>query len=80
MVFEYDLPKSILDNMQQFHNYRLTIQKQPGKQVSLLNVDLGFVNEIKSYEPANFYTEAADHKKLNARGDLKIDRSFFVKF
>ncbi len=80
MVFEYELPKSMFDNMRQFHNYRLTIQKQPGKQVSLLNVDLGFKNEIKSYEPASFYTETADHKKLNARGDLKIDRSFLVKF
>jgi len=80
LVFEYELPADIFANMQKYHNYRLTIQKQPGKQLSRLAVDLGFKNKIKSYSPANFYSTAADASRLTASGDLKIDRSFFIEF
>ncbi len=80
LVFEYELPVEILTNMQKYRNYRLTIQKQPGKQLSRLAVDLGFKNEIKSYSPANFYSTATDSSRLTASGDLKIDRSFFIEF
>lgn len=80
LVFEYELPNLLLDNLKKFNNYRLTIQKQPGRQVNKLAVDLSFQNEIKSYSPANFYTEAPNHKELKAVGDLNIDRSYFVNF
>lgn len=80
LVFEYELPNTVMDNMKKYNNYRLTIQKQPGKQVNKLAVDLVFKNEIKSYSPANFYSETNDHKQLKAGGDLKIDRSYFVNF
>jgi hypothetical protein len=80
LSFTYELPSALYENMKQYHNYRLTIQKQPGKQVSKLSVDLGFLNEIKSYSPANFYSEATDHKHLKSQGDLNIDRSFFLNF
>ncbi|MCX6792984.1 MAG: DUF4012 domain-containing protein [Candidatus Falkowbacteria bacterium] len=80
LVFEYELPNSVMENMKKFNNYRLTIQKQPGRQVNKLAVDLVFKNEIKSYSPANFYSETKDHKQLKAGGDLRIDRSYFVNF
>lgn len=80
LVFDYELPPALYENMKNYHNYRLTIQKQPGKQVNKLVVDLGFQNEIKSYSPTNFYSEAADYKHLTADGDLTVDRSFFVNF
>jgi len=80
LVFEYELPASIRENMATYKNYRLTIQKQPGKQIRALSVDLGFANEIKSYSPRDFYTESSDHKHLHAQGDLKIDRSFLINF
>jgi len=80
LSFEYELSNAVLDNMRNYNNYRLTIQKQPGRQVNKLAVDLSFKNEIKSYSPANFYSETKDHKQLKAGGDLKIDRSYFVNF
>jgi len=80
LVFEYELANTILANMKSYNNYRLTIQKQPGKQVNKLNVDLVFKNEIKSYSPASFYSETNNQKQLKANGDLKIDRSYFVNF
>lgn len=80
LTFEYELPDYIIKNLKNYNNYRLTIQKQPGKQVNKLDVDLSFNNEIKSYSPASFYSEANDKKSLQSRGDLKIDRSFFVNF
>ena len=80
MTFEYELPQAMADNLQKYHNYRLTIQKQPGKQVSRLAVDLKFLNKIKSYSPANFYSEASSQQELQASGDLLIDRSYFVNF
>lgn len=80
LTFEYELPDSMTENLKKYNNYRLTIQKQPGKQVSRLAVDLSFINEIKSYSPANFYSEAPNHRNLKADGDLLIDRSYFVNF
>ncbi len=80
LVFDYELPQATLDNMKKYNNYRLTIQKQPGRQINKLNVDLSFKNKIKSYSPATFYSEASDSQNLKASGDLKIDRSFFVNF
>lgn len=80
LVFEYELPNNIIDNMKKYNNYRLTIQKQPGKQVNKLTVDLAFQNAIKSYSPATFYSAAANPKELSASGDLAVDRSFFVDF
>lgn len=80
LVFEYELPADIVANMKKFNNYRLTIQKQPGKQVNRLAVDLAFKNEIKSYSPANFYSTAEKASRLTASGDLIIDRSFLINF
>ncbi len=80
LVFEYELPSEILSNMRKFNNYRLTIQKQPGKHLSRLAVDLAFKNKIKSYSPANFYSTASEASRLRANGDLTIDRSFFINF
>ncbi len=80
LVFEYELPKQILENMKNYKNYRLIVQKQPGKQLSKLTVDVSFQNDIKSYHPANFYSGAGGPKQLTAEGDLSVDRSFFVNF
>jgi len=80
LSFEYELPDSIIKNMHTYNNYRLTIQKQPGKEVNKLDVDLSFKNAIKSYSPASFYSGSPDKKSLDSQGDLKIDRSFLVNF
>ncbi|MDP2736556.1 MAG: DUF4012 domain-containing protein [bacterium] len=76
ITLEYKLPSSIMLNS----NYGLYIQKQPGKELNYLSVDLSFKNGIKSYSPASLYMLKTGPTKLRWEGDLNIDRSFNVNF
>ena len=76
IMIEYKLPSSIMLN----NNYGLYIQKQPGKELKYLSVDLSFKNGIKSYNPASLYMKKISPFNVKWEGDLNIDRSFEVKF
>lgn len=80
LSFEYILPRQLADNMKQYNNYSLLIQKQPGSQNTKLTVDANFNNAIKSYNPINLSTDAADGRRFKATGTLSIDRSFLINF
>lgn len=76
ITLEYKLPASVILN----NNYSLYIQKQPGKKLDNLTVDLSFKNGIKSYNPASLSMMRAGPTGLKWQGDLNIDRNFEVKF
>jgi hypothetical protein len=76
ITLEYKLPSSIMLN----NNYGLYIQKQPGKELDNLSVDLNFKNGIKSYSPANLSMKKINSTRMKWLGDLGIDRSFEIKF
>lgn len=76
LTVEYKLPESIISA----GNYGLYIQRQPGKAVKEALVDLSFINDIKSYNPASLYMTKIGPNKISWEGDLSIDRSFNVNF
>ena len=76
ITVEYKLPPSIKSN----NNYGLYIQKQPGKELNYLSVDLSFKNGIKSYSPASLYMQKVNPARVKWEGDLNIDRSFEIRF
>ncbi len=76
LTIEYKLP-----NLNSFSkNYSLYMQKQPGKEVNEMAVDLNFANTIKSYSPASLSTQRISPTKIKWEGDLNIDRSFKIEF
>lgn len=76
ITLEYKLPSSVTLN----NNYGLYIQKQPGKELDNLSVDLNFKNGIKSYSPTSLSMQKISPIRVKWQGDLNIDRSFEVKF
>ena len=76
LTAEYKLPPAIRLN----NNYGLYIQKQPGKELDSLTVDLSWKNVIKSYSPASLSMQKIGPKRVKWEGDLNIDRSFEVRF
>lgn len=80
LVFEYELPERMTANMNTYHNYSLTVQKQPGTKSSRLSVDARFNNAIQSYNPQNLYSRLSEKNRFVSEGDLAIDRSFLINF
>ncbi len=80
VLFQYRLPKLLSDNLNEYKNYGLLIQKQPGAGSSRLTVDASFHNRIQSYEPSNLSTTLKETNRFSTTGDLKIDRRFLIKF
>jgi hypothetical protein len=76
ITLEYKLPSSVMSN----NNYSLYIQKQPGKELDNLSVDLSFKNGIKSYSPASLSMKKINPTRMKWSGDLGIDRDFEIKF
>lgn len=76
LTIEYKLPWSIVSA----GNYGLYIQKQPGKELGYLSVDLSFQNGIKSYSPSSLSMQRVGLNRIKWEGDLDIDRSFEVNF
>ncbi len=76
ITINYELPRLIFLN----NSYGLYIQKQPGKELNYISVDLNFANSIKSYSPANLSTQKIGSGRLKWKGDLSIDRNFEIKF
>ncbi len=80
LVFEYELPERLTNNMKTYNNYSLTVQKQPGIKGSRLTVDVSFNNAIKSYNPVNLYSRTNEENHFVSEGDLTIDRRFLINF
>lgn len=76
LTVEYKLPSAIKLN----NNYGLYIQKQPGKELDNLTVDLSWQNIVKSYSPASLSMQKISPVRVKWEGDLNIDRSFNVNF
>jgi len=76
IYLEYSLPKNI-NNFINKGNYSLYLQKQPGNEISELNIDLSFNNNIKSYNPSGFSSEKRGNK-IKWKTDLSTDRVFQV--
>ncbi|MDD4271942.1 MAG: hypothetical protein PHF50_04030, partial [Patescibacteria group bacterium] len=75
IAVEYKLPPVMLNN-----SYGLYIQKQPGKELDNLSVDLSFKNGIKSYSPTDLSLKKISPAGVKWEGDLNIDRNFEIKF
>ena len=76
ITVEYKLPSSVLAN----NNYSLYIQKQPGKELSNISFDLSFKNGIKSYNPSGLSLKKVEFNRIKWEGDLRVDKSFEIKF
>lgn len=75
-MIEYELPAALKLN----DSYGLYIQKQPGKELERLSVDLSWRNIIKSYSPASLSMQKISPVRVKWEGDLSLDRSFEIKF
>lgn len=76
LAIKYKLPSSIFPAK----SYSLYLQKQPGKEINQVKVDLSFDNDIKSYSPNSLSTQKVGPAELKWEGDLSIDRDFEVRF
>ena len=77
--FYYKLPLPLHELAKQ-KEYRLYIQKQPGKTIDSLGLDLKFINRIQSYSPSGFYIYKTGDSSINWETDLKTDKQFLVNF
>jgi len=75
LVLKYQLPARLGNS----RPYELYMQKQPGKQMDDITVDLTPGNGVKSYSPTGFYaTKNGLGIKWNT--DLNTDREFIINF
>lgn len=79
LYFEYLLPQNITDQLLD-GKYSLYMQKQPGKNIDNLVVNLKFIDNIKSYSPTGFYTNKINNNEINWQSDLNKDRKLEVNF
>ena len=77
--FYYKLPDDISTLINQ-REYRLLVQKQPGNTAESLEVDLGFINSIRSYNPTGFYVYKDSPKTIKWDTDLTVDKEFKIVF
>ncbi|MDO8592324.1 MAG: DUF4012 domain-containing protein [bacterium] len=76
LTVKYKLPVSIFSA----GGYSLYLQKQAGKEIGQVKVDLNFAHDIKSYSPNSLSMQKISPDRLRWEGDLGIDRSFEIKF
>ena len=78
LSLQYKLPQDIEEELNKNNNYSLFLQKQPGNKIENLVVDLNMLNDIKSYNPAGFYSNLITDKNIVWEGNLKTDREFQI--
>lgn len=78
LYFEYLLPDHLWQAVRA-KNYQLTIQKQPGSNVSDLQVQLQFNKAIRSFQPQSLHATLSD-KQMTWQDDLDTDKNFSVSF
>lgn len=79
LYLEYKLPENIYE-IARLGKYELYLQKQPGKDVEALIVDLNLENDIKSYSPIGFSAKQENDRKIKWETDFQTDRVFSVNF
>jgi hypothetical protein len=77
LSLKYKLPPDLLEKYNT-GNYGLYLQKQPGKKVKNVKVDVIAPSAIKSYEPA--IGAAVNGNNIIWSSDLNTDKEFNVKF
>ncbi|MBD3248372.1 DUF4012 domain-containing protein [Candidatus Falkowbacteria bacterium] len=78
LYFEYELPDSIKDDIKT-GEYRLYVQKQPGKDLKGLKVDFRAVGDVKSYNLKE-QAETPDNSRVMWGTDLDTDKEFQIIF
>lgn len=73
---EYELPERLAFQGQ----YELYAQKQPGKYVEDLVVDLSLGKGVKSYSPTGFYVDKKEDGAIKWETDLNNDKVFKINF
>jgi len=76
LTFEYKLPKDIGSN----GLYDLYIQKQPGKKVESLIVDVVPGYKVKSYNPVGFSADKINNSAVRWETDLSMDKEFLISY
>lgn len=79
LYFEYQLPQNITDQLMN-GKYSLYMQKQPGKNIDNLDIDLKFIDNIKSYSPTGFYVNKIGNNGINWQSNLNKDQELEVNF
>ncbi len=74
LYFEYKLP----DGLAKDDSYRLYAQKQPGKDVKKMVVDVSLSKEVKSYSPTGFFASEPNPGEVRWETDLSADGVFRV--
>ncbi|OGF25525.1 hypothetical protein A2331_01505 [Candidatus Falkowbacteria bacterium RIFOXYB2_FULL_34_18] len=78
LICSYVLPEKI-KTLKNKGDYSLYIQKQPGKKIDKLTVDLSFLDSIKLYEPTGFFVDF-DNNHIKWEKTLKTDSEFLINF
>lgn len=79
IIIKYRLPDRINSGLAE-RSYSLFIQKQPGKRVEELTVDLIFNNKLKSYKPTGFFVEKSNDKQIIWKTNMETDKIFIAEF
>lgn len=79
LYLEYKLPEKV-SNQLKFNKYDLIIQKQPGKSLDKLLVDLKMQNDIKSYWPSGFFVDVIGDRNIIWETGLNTDKNFKISF
>lgn len=72
----YKLPESIWQEMKR-GNYQLMMQKQPGKIVDPLTVNLSFAKGISGFSPTGFYVQN-ENGFISWKDNFETDRNYSV--
>lgn len=75
---KYYLPEN-LKQMLNKGQYSIYVQKQSGKELKNMTVDLNFINDIKLYKPADFFVEHSNNK-IKWEKSPETDLEFFINF
>ena len=78
IYLRYKLPNSIDLSLKKGY-YTLYVQKQAGKEVGSLEVNLDFIRDINSYLPTGFYVNK-NKNNIKWESDFFRDKKFIVNF
>lgn len=73
VYFEYALPDRLNKD-----GYELYMQKQPGRDMHEMTIDLSLSDEVKSYSPSGFFANKNGNRVV-WQTDLKMDKVFKVE-
>jgi hypothetical protein len=80
IYLEYKLPEKILKNLLAQKKYSLILQKQPGKNYTLSNVNVKFLDNISFFSPVGLFTNLVANDNLNWEGEIMTDLKITIEF